>query len=208
MVQELQLFVKEALEKGSSRKEIATVLSKAGWAEEEIKASLASFADIAFPIAVPKRKPYLSAREAFLYLVLFLTLYISAFSLGSLLFQFVNRGFPDPLLPYEWSPQAIRGFLAALIVAFPIFIGVSWFMRKSIAKHPEKKASKVRKWLTYITLFIAAGVIISDLIVLVTSLLNGELTLRFVLKVLIVLVLAGLIFGYYLWDLRSDERED
>ena len=74
-------------------------------------------------------------------------------------------------------------------------------------KDPEKRSSKVRKWLTYITLFIAAGIIIGDLITVVTGLLAGELTMRFILKALIVLVIAATIFGYYLWSLRQEEKE-
>ena len=38
-------------------------------------------------------------------------------------------------------------------------------------------------------------------------LLGGELSLRFVLKVLVVGVIAGGVFGYYLGELRREERE-
>jgi uncharacterized membrane protein YpjA len=37
-------------------------------------------------------------------------------------------------------------------------------------------------------------------------LLGGELTTRFILKVLVAAVIAGTVFGYYLRDLRRDER--
>ena len=76
-----------------------------------------------------------------------------------------------------------------------------------IKRDPSKRASKVRKWLTYMTLFVAAGVIIGDLTALVYGLLGGELSLRFALKALTVGFIAGGIFGYYLWDLRQEERE-
>ena len=36
---------------------------------------------------------------------------------------------------------------------------------------------------------------------------SGDLSLRFVLKVLVVGVIAGTVFGYYLWDLRQEEVE-
>lgn len=156
---------------------------------------------------MPARAPYLSAREAFMYLLTFLTLYISAFSFGTLLFQFINRAWPDPLRLYENSLSAIRGATAALIIAFPIFIIMSWLLVKSLKKNPDKRSSKIRKWLTYITLFIAAGVIIGDLITLIRTFLEGELTLRFVLKVFSVLTISGTIFSYYLWDMRKEELE-
>lgn len=210
MTSDLQLFVKEALEKRVSRTQIHETLVQAGWQTDEIKHALEAYADLDFPIAVPRRKPYLSAREAFLYLVLFLTLYISAFSTGSLVFDFINRFLPDPLTQYyslEASAQSIRTATASLIITFPLFLFVSHLLGKAIRRDPEKRSSKVRKWLTYLTLFVAAGVIIGDLITLVSNLLSGELSIRFVLKVLTVLLIAGGIFGYYLWDLRQEEED-
>ncbi|HPF95525.1 MAG TPA: DUF5671 domain-containing protein [bacterium] len=209
MNQELQLFVRESLAKDQSREAIAEALKKGGWPQDEIDSALAAYADVAFPVAVPKRKPYLSAKEAFLYLVLFMTLYISAISLGTILFQFINRAFPDTIYSYGYDGTAsiIRGALSAMIIAFPVFLGVSSVLRKAILKNPEKRSSKIRKWLTYVTLFGATTTIIIDLITILTSLLGGELTARFFLKALTVLVIAGSIFGYYLWDLRSEEKE-
>lgn len=196
--------------KGQTRQAIHKVLSAAGWPEDEVKTALTAFAEIDFPIPVPKRKPYLSAREAFMYLVMFMTLYISAVSFGTLLFQYINRWLPDPLLgPYyvDTLSATIRNATASLIITFPVFGYMSWLMERAIKRDPEKRSSKIRKWLTYITLFLAAGVIIGDLITLLNSVLAGELTLRFVLKVLVVFVIAATIFGYYLLDLRKEEKE-
>ena len=64
----------------------------------------------------------------------------------------------------------------------------------------------MRRWLTYLTLFLAAIALVSDMITLVYNLLGGELTLRFVLKVVIVGAIAGSIFSYYLLDLRRGEH--
>ena len=72
---------------------------------------------------------------------------------------------------------------------------------------PTKRASKIRRRLTYVTLFIASCVLIGDFTYVVYSFLGGELTVRFVLKALVVAVIAGTAFGYYLWDLRANERE-
>jgi hypothetical protein len=94
-----------------------------------------------------------------------------------------------------------------LIVAFPVFIFVSHRISRAVEKDPSKRASGVRKWLTYATLFIAASVLIGDTTTLVFNVLGGELTIRFILKVITVGAIAGVVFGYYLWDLRKEERE-
>ena len=209
--EELLNFVRDALARGLSRAEIEDALLQAGWRPDQVKSALDAFAQVdEFPIPVPKPKPYLSAREAFMYLVLFTTLYLTTFNLGRLIFQFINLGFPDPAAYAGFADsarQAIRFSVASLIIAFPIFLYLSLLIGRAIRRDPSKRASKVRKWLTYMTLFVAAGVIIGDLTALVYSFLGGELSLRFALKVVTVGVIAGGIFGYYLWDLRQEERE-
>src|SRR3546814_9257013 len=93
---ELEQFVNAALSRGESKQSVLAALSAAGWSPEQAADALDAYADVAFPVPVPKPRPYLSAREAFLYLVLFATLYVSAYHLGSLLFDLVNRALPDP----------------------------------------------------------------------------------------------------------------
>lgn len=79
-------FVERALAERVPRARIAEGLLGAGWEKDQVERALARFAEVEFPIPVPRPRPYLSAREAFLYLVMFATLYTSAFALGGLLF--------------------------------------------------------------------------------------------------------------------------
>ena len=207
---ELRGFVREALAKGTARVKIKDTLLEAGWQEDQVDSALATYAPSDFPIPVPVPRPYLSAREAFIYLVLFTTLYLTTFHFGRLIFQFINLGLPDLAAFHDVADsarQAIRFSVASLVIAFPIFMWLSVLIGRSIRRDPSKRASKVRKWLTYMTLFVAAAVIIGDLTALVYEFLGGEMTLRFTLKAITVAVIAGGIFGYYLWDLRQEERE-
>jgi hypothetical protein len=202
-------FVKTALARGTPRAEVDAVLRKAGWTVEQVRNALDGFADVEFAIPVPRPRPYLDAREAFMYLVLFSTLYVSAYHLGSLLFDIINLTFPDPAEASAqragYVRQSMRWSISSLVVAFPVFVYVSWLLNRDISADPIKRHSKVRRWLTYVTLFIAAGVLIGDVISLVYNLLGGELTTRFLSKVLVVGFIAGSIFWYYLADLRREE---
>ena len=208
---ELLEFVRAALGRGVPRAQIEDVLRKSGWTTDQIQGALTAYADIDFPIPVPRARPYLSAREACIYLVLFGTLYASAYNLGSLVFDFINRAFPDPSQTFEgfeeYSRQSIRWSISWLIVAFPVFMYLSWSTERDIDRDPMKRASKVRRWLTYLTLFSAACALLGDFTTLVYNALGGELTVRFVLKVLTVALISGTAFVYYLNDIRQDEVE-
>ncbi len=210
MSSELDTFVRDALARGLARAEIRDVLLRAGWREEEIDGALARWAEIAYPIPVPRRRPYLSAREAFLYLVLFATLYVVAFNAGAMLFVFIEHWFPD-LAKGEASRVMMAGrarfSTASVLIGFPIYLFVSRVIGQAVDRDPEKRSSKVRKWLTYLTLFLAALVMIGDLISLVSGLLSGEVAPRFLLKSAVVFAIAGVVFGHYLGDLRRDEAD-
>jgi hypothetical protein len=206
---ELIGFVKEALGRGVTRSQVEDVLRQAGWEAEPIDAALAAFAAVDFPVPVPRPRPSLSAREAFMYLLLFTTLYIGTYNLGNLLFQFINRAFPDPASYAldNYIRESIRWSVASLIVALPVFLYMSRLTNRARRADPNKRSSPIRRWLTYLTLFAAACVLIGDVVMLVFNVLGGELTTRFVLKVLTVGVIAGTVFWYYLSELRSDELE-
>ncbi|MDH5823964.1 DUF5671 domain-containing protein [Luteimonas sp. RD2P54] len=208
--QDLELFVRDALCKGESRETIAAALDAAGWPPEQVRAALDAYAEVPFPVPVPRPRPYLSPREAFLYLVLFTTLYVSAFHVGSLLFDLITRAFPDPAdgdFLARRLARSMRWSTASVLIAFPVFLYVAHHLGRELARHPVKRLSAVRRWLTYLTLFIASAVLVGDMIALVYNLLGGELTMRFLLKVLVVAAIAGTVFGYYLGDLRREERE-
>jgi hypothetical protein len=205
---ELESFVRESLLRGANRGEIERAMIDAGWSSDQARSALGAFADVPFSVPVPKPRPYVSAKEAFIYLVLFTTLYLSAYHFGSLLFDFINRAFPDA---GERGPSNLvddmRWSVASLFIAFPVFLYMSGLVARALVKDPVKRLSPIRRWLTYLTLFTAAGFLIGDMTTLVYQLLGGELTVRFMLKVIVVGAIAGTVFGYYLHDLRREEVE-
>lgn len=152
-------------------------------------------------------EPKTTPKEFFMQLFAFGTLYIAALSLGSLLFAYIDRLFPDALNNYGYYPQGleqVRWPMAALIVLFPVFLILSRIINNALVADPQKKEARVYKWLVYLTLTIASATVIIDLITLIYNFLGGDLTTRFVLKVLVVLAIALAAFGYYLWHLKTD----
>ncbi|HXV26575.1 MAG TPA: DUF5671 domain-containing protein [Candidatus Paceibacterota bacterium] len=146
-------------------------------------------------------------RDVFLYLLMIFALGAGAISLGTLLFQFINIYVPDVAAQacyYDSCHQAIRTALAFLIIVFPVLIWVLRFLRRDVAAYPEKREMRIRRWLLYLTLFVAGLIVIGDLIALVNGYLQGELTLRFILKVGAVALIAGSIFYVFLKDLRGE----
>lgn len=146
-------------------------------------------------------------RDVFLYLLMIVALGAGAISLGTLLFQYINIYVPDVAAQacfYDSCHQAIRTALAFLIVVFPVLVWVMRFLRRDVAANPEKREMRIRRWLLYLTLFVAGIIVIGDLIALLHGFLQGELTLRFALKVAAVAFIAGSVFYVYLKELRGD----
>lgn len=153
----------------------------------------------------------ISAKDFFLQLGAMVTLYASAISFTMLVFEYINVLLPDPLgigghYYTQGSFQTIRWAISVLIVVFPLYLWLSWFLEKYYKKNPEARRIWIRRWLIYLTLFVAAGIIIGNFVTLIYNALGGELTLRFILKVITLFFVTGSVFGYYLWNIRKNNE--
>lgn len=140
--------------------------------------------------------------EIFVHFMSFILLGISAVATGILYFQVINKYFPDNQFVI-FDASGIQYAIASLIIGFPLYIWALWFWFKSFENLSEKIESKLTKWLTYIVLLIASGLIIGDLIAVVFNFLQGEYGARFLLKALTILVIAGLIFSFYFFERKK-----
>lgn len=212
--QMLDTFIREALNRGEKRDRISSALVAAGWTQKEVSAALDDYAETDLGLAVPKPRPYVSAREAFLYLVLFILLGVVAWNLGSLLFALIDIAIYDELdnpygdFWYGGRDYQIRSAIAGLIVGGPLFAWLALHIRKQRRTNPAMQRSRVRKWLTYATLIIASCTLIGDAIGLVYNFLAGELSTRLLLKLLVIAVLAGGVFFYFIRDAEEGDAND
>jgi hypothetical protein len=164
-------------------------------------------------VGVDKSK--MSVSFFFLSLGLLITLITSVVSFLNLVFGTLDKRLPDVLnASYEYGYstydyEGIRMALATLIIFFPIFLVIAYFWNK-FCKGQFNELSKideiVKKWLMYIILFLSSLVAAIDLVALVQYFVSGEITTRFLLKVLAVLVVAAYVGVYFIFRLKGKEK--
>lgn len=206
---EIEEFFERAKSSGANEQSLIGVLVARGWPEKEVYKALAAHYERLTGIEIPRRGGAgTAAKDAFFYLLIFSTLTTWTFSLGWLAFTLIEIWLPDALFsPYAevYTMPYITSALASIFISFPIFLVVSRSVLRDGRRHPETLDSPVRKWLTYIVLVIAALVFMGDLITALAYLLRGEITSRFLAKVLVVLLLSGGVFFYYFGGLKRSE---
>ena len=144
---ELVGLIREGLDRALPREweRIADILTRAGWPPDQVRRALAGFADVESPIPVPQPTVSTRPREAFLHVVMFMALFVSAFSLGAVLFRLIDLALPDPAgLPPEVSRELLRLSVSALAVASPLFAFVARIIRRDVEAQPGSRASRIR----------------------------------------------------------------
>lgn len=95
--------------------------------------------------------------------------------------------------------------MAQLIVSFPVYMLLNRIVGRDINRHPQKRESLIRKLVIYALLGLTAVTGLCDLMVVLSGYLGGTLTNTFLYKAFVVMGLSGLIFGYYLLEMRRDD---
>lgn len=149
--------------------------------------------------------PKATPKDFFLWAGAMIALYGGIIAFISLLFSYLNYAMPDMALNYYVDPYGSISYqMASLIVLAPLFLILMRVIRRNIAHDASRSEVWVRRWALFLTLFVAGATIAIDLIVLLTTFLNGEeLSARFLLKVLVVLLVAGGGFLHFMADLRG-----
>jgi len=149
---------------------------------------------------------YNYARDGFVYLLSYATLLISSVGLNFLLKAIVSRFIQDPLdtsLGTALPDEAIIGFMAAVVISFPIFAYLNFIANKMLKAGKMKHDSGVRNWLLYLTMVVVILIIIWQIIQLFMGFLNGKLAAQFIINIAITLAIAAAVLGYQWWHLKT-----
>ena len=205
MTDALHSFITHARGKGLDHATIRLLLQAAGWKDKDIARGIAAEG---LDLSVPEPAGSGNARDSFIYLMSFVTLYVVVGAINGLYFTFLDWLFPDPgwaFVNVDGMLDGVRYAIAAVIVAFPLFLVLSGILERIARRTPESHKLPVARWLTYLTMFLAAAVMMGDLITLLFYFLDGSVTTRFVLKVVVLFVIAEVILSYYYLAPRTAE---
>ncbi len=150
-------------------------------------------------------KPKTTPKDFFLWAGVVAALYVSVFNYIALVWDYINYAFPTPTTatyyvdPYQ---NGISWEMATLIVLSPVCFGLLLLIRRDIVRDPVRRELWVRRWALFLTLFIAGATAVVDLIYVLYAFLNGtDVTAQFLLKALVVLLVAAMVFMHFIADL-------
>lgn len=147
------------------------------------------------------------ALDVFLYLGIGISLVVSVTNLLQILFTAIERKFPDVLNRVGYvdvTNSDVRLAIATLVVMFPLYVGLSWYVSRDISKFLYKRDLTIRKIMIYLTIFVTICTLIGTLVSVIYTYLGGELSVRFAYKALAVFAVALSVFGYYFYSARRD----
>lgn len=153
---------------------------------------------------------YSYARDGFIYILSYVTLLIFSLSLNFLLKAITNKYLIDTVVIDRFADgdSSIIGFLAALIIAFPIFMYLNVLANKMLGNGKMRPNTGVRNWLIYLTLVVVILIIIWQIIGIFISFLEGILVLRSIIHILITLIISFSILAYQYWHLKFFNNQD
>jgi len=163
---------------------------------------------------ITTQKPSLTPKFFFISLGVLVSLITSVSSFLVLLFETLNKKFPDVLnSTYQYgynsyNYESIRSTLATLIIVFPVFLILSYFWRKLSKSGLGVKENIIFKWMIYLVVFLSSIVVVVDLVTLVRYFVSGEITIRFIFKVLGTAIVACIVGFNYFFELRNHEKEN
>lgn len=220
-------YISTAREKGKTDDQIKKALLDTGWDDTQADQALnKSGEDLPPPPPPPtpaSGQPLVSAKTvppgayawyAFEHILMFISMAVLAVSISLILNYFVDRYFPSVPVDrygrydygYSWENSALRGYLAALIVSLPLFSFLFLDITRRILAHPEMRNHIVRKILIYLTLIVTFVMMLGYVIAAVYNFLGGNVSVNFLLQLLVTFMTAGLIFAYYLSQVKGDRK--
>ncbi|MDE2071435.1 MAG: hypothetical protein KGI70_01715 [Patescibacteria group bacterium] len=148
-------------------------------------------------------RPRTTPKDFFMWAGAMVALYWSAVAFIFLIFNYISYTLPNPTAYLAANPydSGIGYEMASIVVFPPIYMLLSWVIRRDIVRDSSRKEIWVRKWALILTLFVAGATMAGDLVSLLTQFFGGEeLTGAFLLKALVLFLVAAVAFMHFIAD--------
>ncbi|MDO5529768.1 MAG: DUF5671 domain-containing protein [Paracoccus sp. (in: a-proteobacteria)] len=191
----LGAFVRDAYRAGHDRARIETALGRAGWDEAQRAAALDRWLIEEGMPPIPRAPERIVVRNAVMNALLLVSLGMVAWHICQLGFALIDQAFrPAAAIAYfpDYNSE-IRWSIAALVAFVPLMLILS----SRLAREPRGVRSSDRRISAALTLILVSIVLLGDFVFVVYELLTGDLTIRFILKALLVAVVALLVLWFY-----------
>ncbi len=207
---DLSSYIKDARTKHVSDEQIKQALTAAGWPVDKVDKALLESDDSKTLPPPPPPVPHVGMWIGFLYILFFISLYVLSIAIAGIFHQWIDTVIPNTkndLLNYlSDNAYLMRGYIAAVIVSYPVFVMLAIVLRKQLMKQPIIKNLRSRKILIYITLIGTFLIMIGHIIATIYEFLGGNLTANAIGHLCITVMIAGSIFGYFISEVKNDRK--
>ena len=150
--------------------------------------------------------------DTFEHVLLFISLYVFAISFTLMLHRFIDSIFPENYssrnfyLPGMIDKNLIRGYIASLIVSYPLFSFFFLRVKARVMKYPGLIHLRSRKQLIYMTLVVTFVIVLINIISIIISFLEGNTNWNFFFHFLATVTVSSLIFAYLLNEVKEERK--
>src|SRR3989338_10542696 len=155
---------------------------------------------------------HISLWLTFEYVILFIALYASTISLAGITSHAIDQFIPDStnltniIYQSEFERGMLRGYIATIIVFYPVFSLLFLHLKKLELANPQLKSIKARKMCIYITLIVTFLITAANITSTLYGFLAGTTTSNSLLHFIASLFISGGVFVYYLWQVKDDRK--
>ncbi len=209
-MQTLVEYVVARLAVGRSRADICEELAALGWTEGSAQSAYREgLIALGAPVPTAAMPATASSKVStgevvaniFSFILLHIVIWSTVFlSFGLIDLALVYAGHANDARLMADKIASLNRCIAALAIAFPLYVLVMRHWLRGFHGAEPRTDSRLTTWLTYIVLLIASIMMVSAMISLLYSLLQGTLGVQEALRVAVVFGLSALVFGFYTYE--------
>lgn len=199
---ELLEYISTSLALGVNFIDISSRLLSVGWDENTVSEHIA-FAtnDELKNVPVPITDKNYHLWDIFVNLINYISLFIVVITIIVLINKIIGYYYDE----YNYNPTLnLSVQLALILTTTPIFIASFINLGKRELKKPELKNILVKKLLNYLVLLSCFITFVVAITMAISSLLAGDMSMGFALKIINVVIIVGLVFFNYFLSVKHD----